>query len=319
MTEDPNNPPKETTRLNIPEITLEESLEAEVDIFYHSLHNQYRPWQRKLILSFRDFRPLKESLEAMPAKDEAEEKRILSEFLKQCRDRNKDQIEPFISRSRQEVSNKSGEALKELAQLMDYNWPENFPGYKVVPVLLPFNPFGKNIFYYSILKITQGVDQKDLLEVAIHEISHMVFFEILERLRLSSNNFSGPKNIPIDYLKEILAPVLMNQPPLRRLLDLSRYPEGYTGNPDLGPMFVTVGNSGERTQISRYFQQLYERMRYQEHKTFPEIVGAMVKIIMPLEAELLKRRDLWNEYQHKIFKNQALLDRHSEPMRITEL
>lgn len=307
----------------IPQITIDVNLNDEVEIFYYGLHNTMRPWQRKIILGIRDFQPLRHSLETNNALDEDQEKQIIGDFLKRFREHDKDKIDEFITRSQRELEEKSKPALAAMAAmaaLMDYEWPEDFPGYRVVPVLLPFSPFGKNVFYFSILRVAQGVDQKDLLDVAVHEISHMVFYEILAQSHPEFVNYqdSHTINTPIDYLKEILAPVLINQPSLKQFLDLSHYPNGYMGNTDLEQIYVQVEGANEKVQISKYFQQLYEKMRHQEHRSFPEIMDEMIKLVQPMEDELVKRRSLWNEYQFKIFRDKTLLDQYSEPISIKE-
>lgn len=307
-----------TEKSHIPQITIDVNLNDEVETFYYGLHNDMRPWQRKIILGIRDFQPLRQSLESGSTLNEEQEKQAIRDFLKRFREHDKDRIVGFNARSQKELEEKSKPALAAMASLMDYEWPEDFPGYRVVPVLLPFSPFGKNVFYFSILGVAQGVDQKDLLDVAVHEISHMVFYEILAQIHPEFVNYQDSNEIstPIDYLKEILAPVLMNQPSLRQFLDLSLYPDGYVGNTDLEQTYVQVEGSGEKVQISKYFQQLYEKMRYQDHKPFQEIMDEMIKLVQPMEDELVKRRSLWNEYQHKIFRDKVLLEQYSNPIQI---
>ena len=55
-------------------------------------------------------------------------------------------------------------------------------------------------------------------------------------------------------------------------------------------MFVKASDSEEKIQITRYYQGLYERMRYDSHKPFKEILGTMIELITPLEGEITKRR-----------------------------
>lgn len=305
-------------KLKTPVITIDTNPNEETAAFYYALHNAKRPWQRKKIFGFKDFQPLKQALETGGILDEKQEKKIISIFLGKFREPRRDQLDKFIEYSKSELDKKAAAALTELARLMDYQWPNSFPGYKVVPVLLPFSPFGNNVFFFSILGIAQGVAQKSLLDVTIHEISHMIFFEILGKKHpeLVSYRNSNSINVPIDYLKEILAPVLMNQPSLKILLDLSQYPNGYLGNTDIEQIYVLSDDLNEKVQISKYFQQFYERMRYQEHKTFLEVLDEMIKLIQPMEIELARRGELWNEFGIKIIKDETILAEYSKPIII---
>lgn len=303
---------------NIPSIILDVNPDEEIAMFYHGLHNNKRPWQRNIILAVDEFQPLREILETGDIKDEDQEKQIIGNFLKGFREDNKDRIDGFIAQAQKELKERSGPALTGLAKLMDYEWSEDFPGYRVVPVLLPYSPFGENVFFFSILGAVQGSNQMDVLDIAIHEISHMIFYELLDKNNpeLANHHDNNGINIPIDYLKEVLAPVLMNQPSLRKLLDLRSHPSGYIGNPDLGQMYVQVDGTSEKVQISKYFQQLYENLRYREQLTFPEIMNKMIKLIQPMENELLKRKDLWDKHEFEIFRDQSLLQQYSQPIPI---
>lgn len=307
---------KEVNQLNIPPIFIDENPKEEVKIFFKSLHNKNYPWMRRMILGIDDFQPLKVALEAEDIHSKEQEKEVIGDFLKGFRDKNQDQIQVFIEHSKQELENKSEKALEELALLMDYQWTEDFPGYRVVPVLLPFSPFGENVFFFSILDAAQKVKQNNLLNVAIHEISHMILFDLLEKYHLGKPNFEHSSCISIDYLKEILAPVLMVQPPLKKLLNLSEFPGGYLENDELIQLYIKDANSSEDIQIIKYFQKFYSKLRYTEHKTFQEILEVMFGLFTTLEGDLTKRTELWNKYHYRIFKEEALLEEYSKPIRI---
>lgn len=309
---------KATKTTEIPSITLEENPEEEANIFYDFLHSKDFPQHRVHIFNIDAYKPLKVLLTEGPPKSDDEEKQIIRQYLAELREDKKDQIQPFIDRAKKELGEeKTQNALKELASLMDYQWEEGFPGYRVVPVLLPFSPYGENVFYFSMIGIALGKKQDDLTFVAIHEISHMMFHGLVQKYfpQISSQESLSDA---LFYLKEVLAPVLMNQKPLADQIDSSRYygkeQKGYIGNDDLYQMYVSPGDSGEKIQISKYFQSLYEKMRHQENKSFKEILETMINLVTHLEGELTKRRNLWNKYGHGIFKNEAILKEYAEPM-----
>jgi len=310
---------KELNSINIPKIVMDINPKEELGEFYWALHYKKMPDLRKSILTHRYFQRLKESLGSTNIESEDQEKQIIWDFLTKAHQRDRERIEGFLEFSQRELNEKSMETLIALAKLMDYEWPENPPEYRAIPVLLPFSPFGDNDFYFSVLGVAQGKDQKAFLDVAIHEISHMILFAILEKYHPEIPSDDTHMNVPIFYLKEILAPVLMNQHSLRKFLDLHDHPEDYLGNPDIEEIYIAEGDSQEKVQVSRYFQNLYEQMRYQEHKTFPEILDKMLKIIQPMEKELAKRCDLWNEHGWKIFTDQEIARVYSEPIKIEKI
>lgn len=314
---------KETKNQFIPPIILEENPQEEVELFHRGLHvdlyDSKHPWQRDQIL--RAFPDLHQMITTNPQNEE----QILKDYLQKYHQEHQDKIGPVVEKTKTELTKKSVEALSELAQLMDYKWAEESPEYKVIPVLLPYSPFGDNVFFYSILAAVNGHPQNDALFVATHEISHMLFFEILKKQHVDMFSYSlNQMHYPlaVDYLKEILAPVLMKQPTLKKYLDFSMYPldqwpDGYIGNDNLIQMYVTTEDMGEKMQITKYFQQLYEKMRYQENKPFSEIVEEMLRLVSPLEDELAKKRALWNKHQNGIFKDEKLLAEYSQPIKLT--
>ncbi|MCL5784089.1 MAG: hypothetical protein M1142_01900 [Patescibacteria group bacterium] len=308
-----DNQEKRGTRIEfVPQIILEENPQEELELFQDGLHNQKYAWQRREI--FRAFPDLEWLITANPAN----EKEILKYYLQKYHQKCQDELSPFIKNTKEELAEQSKEALSQLGQLMDYRWTEESPGYKVVPVLLPYGPFGDNVYFYSVLPAAYGDQQTDALFIAIHEISHMLLFEILKKQHpdMFTYTSNGQMHYPlaIDYLKEILAPVLINQPPLQKLLNPSSRPNNYLGNTELEQIYVTDENSQGKRQISQYFQQLYEKLRNQEHRTFPETLEEMIHLILPLEDEFAKRRQLWNEHGTGIIQDEKLLAEYAQPI-----
>lgn len=301
---------------HLPSIYIEECPKEEVELFYQGLHNSFRPWQRDLIL--KCFSPLKDILENTPDVDKKKEIEIIGKFLANFRKDHQQPIQNFITLAHKELEKKSAAALSELAKLMDYQWPGDHPNYRVVPVMLPYSPFGENVFFYGMLGAAWGKQKMGILFNSIHEISHMIFYEVLKKTHPELVNLqdSDTSSIAIDDLKEILAPVLINQPQINKFLNLSNFKKGYMGNPYLEKMYVIKDGWEKKAQISKYFQQLFEQMKYQEQKSFPEIVEEIVKLILPLEAELRKRRDIWNKHQDNILQNEELLEKYSQPLKI---
>lgn len=306
----------------IPKIYIEEDPKVEVEMFYRGLHNKILTWQRGSILD--NFNSLKKLLDSGEAKNEEQEKQVVAKFLRDYRNQHQKQIDDFVALSRKELAEKSQTALAALAGLMGYKWPEKFAGYKVIPVLLPYGPFGKNVFFYSILAAVWNDKQQQysILFTAVHEISHMMFYDILDNSAsdLPSNIES---RVAIFDLKEILAPVLMKQSPLKELLDFSmypkdRWPDGYLGNDEFIQMYVTSEEMENKVQITRYFQDLYEKMR-NEGQGFREILAEMVRLVTPLEDQFVEKRKLWFEHTFRIFKSKELLEEYAKPIRLANL
>lgn len=299
--------------MNIPTISIEYNLDEEVEQFLKFLHHPLYIQSRKNIC--RTFPKLEELL---GDKKEGEEKKVLREFIQKYRLKRHDRIDNFMRNSQELLSKNAKNVLQELGLLMDYEWSKNFPGYKIVPVILPFTPYNyeKKTWYFSMIRAAQGVEQKDVLLVAVHEISHMIFYDYLRELGINWSAGDDPEKIAYEYLKEILAPVIMNQKSLARYLNLDFYEGGYFGNPDIAFIFVRSSKNGEVLRISRYFQSIYEDLKYKKGESFLEILKVMINLILSIKEELRKKRQLWNQYGLDIFQNDHTHHTFEEPIQI---
>ena len=114
------------------------------------------------------------------------------------------------------------------------------------------------------------------------------------------------------HLQEILAPVLMNQEPIRSYLGIT----DYTGNPNLRHLFITQdADADNKINISIYFQNIYEDMRKQGI-SFNLILINMIKQLLYMESYIIEKYELWKKYGSKIYKDDKLLEFYSSPIYI---
>ena len=96
-------------------------------------------------------------------------------------------IESILLKSQLFLKKNGKMALQKLAETMEYQWPKPITCI-AIPTILPFSPFGNNVFYFSILKqIDNKKPNKDILYIAIHEISHFIFFDLLKKMKREIN------------------------------------------------------------------------------------------------------------------------------------
>ena len=108
----------------------------------------------------------------------------------------------------------------------------------------------------------------------------------------------------------------MKQKVFSSLLDT----KDYLGNPNLKYIFIQEKNKDNTPfQITDFFQQLYERMKYDEKKDFNLILEKMIDILKSIETDLSKRYDMWSKYGHKILTTEKLLDKYNLPIHYTEV
>jgi len=287
--------------MKIPSIIIKEDLDQEVRQFLRGLHHEQFPWLKNLI-SFT-FPELVQSIKKSPDREE----QLVRSFIIGYRKKHEEKIKQIIKESKLLLDSKSEEALISLANVMDYAWPENHPGYIIIPVILPHSPYGENIIYFSLLGSVFGNKKPhDVLFISIHEISHMILHTILKEdhaEQFASLNFH--------YLKEILAAVLMNQKPLKDTLGIKEY----FGNDNLHEIYTLDGD--EKVRISVFFQRLYEKLKYEKKKSFKEILSEMSQIIVSIKDELKEKKELWNKYSRKTLNGTIVPEGYDKPIKLS--
>ncbi|TRZ52531.1 hypothetical protein D4R99_02590 [bacterium] len=292
--------------MNIPKIEVSTpSAKKESSLFNKFLNHPNFPQHRNLI--FSAFPKLKELLSN---KSKEKEENIVNEFVSGFYQEHCDKIEEIGKSMKIEATEKLIPGVKDLAVLMDYEWSNDHPGYIAIPSILPFSPFETNVFYFSILGELRGSKGKGVAFIGVHEISHFILFDVLDSIYGEETKKELNNNL-IYFLKEILAPVLMNQLPLANLLSV----ENYLGNPNLKEIYI-LDQSGKKIQISRYFQNIYEKEKA-DGKVFSEIVKEMVQILRSIQNEIDERQKLWNMSGGKIYQDETLLQKYSESIKIT--
>lgn len=299
---------------NLPKIEIEKNLEWEVDIFSVFLNNSNYPQNRNFIL--RAFPDLELQL-----KTSENEKDTIRKFIVDFRKKNEKIIEQIIKESEILINKKGDQAMRALANLMDYNWTQTTV-YKAIPTILPFSPLGDNVFYFSILGQikdaisnapslqTKTQNTKDILYTAIHEISHFIFYDILKNIEKET------KSSPIDdnlrnYLKESLAVVILNNKPLCTILNLQEY----FGNPEIRDLQI-VRQNGEILKFTDFLQEAYQNSRTRDKETFQNFLQRILDILLPAREEFLNKRKIWNQFGRELSKNPEALRVYQQPIQL---
>jgi len=287
--------------MQIPSIKIKYSFNKETEIFLDFLHHPQFPQHRNMI-----FRAFKELKIAFNKKNGLEEKLIIKNFIKNFRKKHNYKIKKIINQSKKLLKQNSKKALVRLGLLTDYQWLKN-ENYYAFPTILPFSPYKKNIFFFSILGAIYNNKQHNILFVSIHEISHFIVYKTLKKFYDKKISL---KKESFYFLKEILAPVIMNQKPLQSLLKI----RNYLGNPFLRYIFII--NKNKKIQITTFFQRIYEKARYGGKMDFKQILEIMALLIFSIENELIKKNKIWNQYGNDLINNKTAFKKYCQPIKI---
>jgi hypothetical protein len=281
-------------------------LNKEVNKFLIFLHHPEFPQHRNLI--FKALPELEKLLKKEKNLNKIKEKKIIKSFIVDFRKKHTSEIQRVVKSSEKLLKAKMEKSSTALFSLMNYNPKKNLT-FRIIPTILPFSPFERKAFYFSILGAIQKKSQNNIVFVSIHEISHIILYEILEK------EYKKPISKIVDkvllyFLKEILAPVLINQKPLAKLLR----PKNYLGNPFLHYIFVLENN--KKIQITKFFQKVYENERYKNKLKFNQILKIMLSLILSMEQELKEKNKIWNQYGNNIVNSKYAFKLYSKPIKI---
>ena len=288
---------------NIPKIILEENidLDREADLFLNFLHHPYYVQNRNFI--FKIFPELEKELEK-----QGKERQIIKSFISKFYSDSRDKIHKVVQKNKNLLMEKSEPSLIALLEIMDYQYDKSVV-YKAVPTILPFSPFGNNIFYFSILGEVKGKTDKNVLTIGIHEISHFIFSDILKRIE-NKKGIILPDDVK-NYLKEAIAVVILNQKPLCNILKL----KNYKGNPEIQNLRVKKPNGSIKT-FTDFLSESYYSIETKEHKSFNIFLEKIINILLPIAPEFTKKRIIWNKYGKKVLKEPKIIELYSNPIRI---
>lgn len=299
---------KKPNTMKVPTIRIKNNLNKEVEKFLNFLHRPQSPQFRNLI--FRALPELEKSLKEQDKLSKNKEKIIIRDFVINFRREHNHKIQSIVKKSEKLLKTKIKKLLTALLSLMDYNWSKKDPNFIIIPTILPFSPFEGNVFYFSILSQINNKKGHNVLFVSVHEISHIILYKILEK-QYKKPLYQIIDRELLDFLKEILAPVLMNQKPILNLL----HQKNYSGNPFLQYIFV-INKDKKILQVSKFFQEFYENLRYKNKMKFTQILKIMIFLVSSMKQEIKEKNKIWNKYGNSIINFKSTFKEYSKPIKI---
>jgi len=267
----------------LPKIVLKNSSEAEVGLFLKFLHQDFHKQQKNIILN--SFSYLKEELG--DNKEKIPEKDIVKKFVLNFYEQNADKITSIIDKDAHLLAQKEGDIVNALGDLMDADWSKR-PIFYAIPTILPFSPFEESKFYYSILgRIRNSRTPRSVIFIAAHEISHFIFYDILQKISNSNQDMTLSKESE-HFLKEALASAVLNEKPLKKILEL----DNYSGNPELKDLYLKI--DGKIIGFTDFITNYYHKCKIENKEPFRDVLCGLIKIVSSIDSALIIKKELWN-------------------------
>lgn len=279
-----------------PLIKIEVNIEADVSIFIEYLTKRESIAYRQQI--FNAHPALKRLTDNQT---QSKKKLSIREYLTKLYSKNKGAIKRNIA-DNQLLLLKTEKAFRILNELMAYDRkaPET---YTAIATFLPFCPFNKSSFrFYAIPKKTSP--EHNILSIALHEISHLVFLKQLATWEKRSGNKLNEDSKY--YFKEALTASLMNNKRLKEVIGYDRY----QGNRLLWDLHL-ISDKMEAMKVVKYFETTILNNKSSYTHNLYKNLGVFLKI----QRSLRKKRKLWNKISSDPY-NIKLIQEYKTPIKI---
>jgi len=287
---------------NAPEIIVKKDVDYDIDLINRNFNNPDAPYFRERILYF--YKTLELKLENSDDPD-----KLVEEYFREIYANKEQEIDRIVDESRKIIEELAPASLQALASLMDWDMKKN-QGFTAIPTLLPYSPFYKPVFNFSIVGQLFFGYKNRVLNTAIHEISHFVFFDILRELNITLRN--NPENRSLEHLfKEALTGALLSEPQMEELLEH----KGYLGNPEVHNLYIKLADSEPLTLRE------YLRSGFRDYKArgliFSDFIRDVIEKLLPHSTEFHQKKTFWDKNSQKMNEeNPDLLEKYRQPIEI---
>lgn len=282
---------------NLPQVKIEISPDLDTKEFINFLWHPFYKQNRQMIIKVYP------EIESMINLDSAKED--IKTFVLGLHQEKKEELEKIKNEQEKIIAERGQNAFQRLGEIMDYVWDVPFT-YTAYLSLLPFSPFQKDHFLYSALsQLKNGASKnKSVLVVAVHEMSHLVFFQHLNELGAQLSE--GTKHL----FKEALTAAILQDAKLSTFLNYKHTEV----NPEIRELYIKKG--GQVLRAADYlFGLLIENADL--NKNFLDQMKDLLEDFKNSDKDFDKKMNFWNKHGYSIFKDVELLGRYREPILLS--
>ena len=233
---------------------------------------------------FQAYPKLKSKLDQLRNEELGE---VIYAFVEHLYFQHKSEVEKIVERESKVLEDASIIIFPGLEKVMGCRWDSSFE-FLAIPTFLPFSPFWKDRFYFSIYgEVIKGEENKRRVDrIAIHELSHICWYqkldEVHKKLDFKLNNAANY------YLKEAFASII------GECDEFSKINKGRSlANYNTAILRVRVGS--EEMGFVNYFRKVFEEGR-RTRASFCSILEEVLKVCYSIQNTLDKKWSIWDKY-----------------------
>jgi hypothetical protein len=233
---------------------------------------------------FQSYPNLKKELEAS---QDREFEKTISDFVDQLYLQYKFQVDKIVEKESEVLKNANNTIFSGLEKVMNCGWDSSFEFF-ALPTFLPFSPFGKNRFYFSIYsEIIGGKESGRRVDrIAIHELSHICWYQKLEKAYKELGfELNSAANY---YLKEAFATIIGEGE------EFTAVNGGYCRT-NYNTSLLRIDLGGKEMEFVDFFRNYFNERR-KKGFDFYTILKEVLKVGYDIQKELDEKWSLWNKY-----------------------
>lgn len=234
---------------------------------------------------------------------------VIEDYFNRIYLNKKDEIKSIVEQSRKIIEEEFSEGLEILVKMMNYDVfkKETFIAF---PTLLPFSPTNRPTFYFSIVSTLFNKSPNHILDIAIHEISHFLLFDILDGLGINLRRNQEEGNF-LHLFKESITAMLLSENEFIQLLSNKHY----QGNSEVHNLNIAT-STGEMFNLREYLRNNFHQCQI-NGRDFSFFIKNMIETLSPKIKEFSYKKKYWNKNEQEIKKGNAeLLKTYAEPIII---
>lgn len=229
-------------------------------------------------------------LEHYPSLRGMREKKYIQDFVVTLYKAYRETIDTVVGEVREIIEDLDPEMWRTMEEILNEKFD---PEYHVYPTMLPMSPYGKDHFNISIMPNVlknAAVRREVIAHVCVHELSHLLYLKKLERMlgctRENLHKAIGVNHRSLDGLKEIYAPIIQNNPRMRKF-----FPNRVVGNQEFS--LIKVEYKGHVMAIEDYFIERYYDFEKEDLER-DEIDRKMLELLKDIDAQFSDKLRIYN-------------------------
>jgi len=273
-------------------IEIKKDIEQDVQLILREFFSFGMEHFKNRILFF--YKQLKEQVDSV---EENKKEAVVEEYFRGMYRSKEEQIDLIVTQSKKIIDEKSEICLRALTDLMDYQ-PKKEEIFLGIPTLLPHSPFNRPIFYFSIAGPLFVGRQNEVLDTAIHEISHFLYFDIVDDLGIDLKSNQTLWHFGHLY-KEALTGALLSEPVMEEILNR----KNYLGNPEIQELYIKRGGE-EKILLREYLRKVFKEYK-KKGLRFSDMVNDTVRELLPTAKQFNEKKLFWNNYEQELKKEDS--------------